>query len=366
MTCRLEIRVSRDIDNEITLYLTDGLRKIQQRNGLPDSWVSERDKGVLVNLSGGLFIYAATVIRFVGSRELFGPVDQLCAVLALASGDKGTGSVHPLSEIDLFYTLIMRSVPPGILPRIHAILLLIFFPTTIDFWIPVERSQWTNTLWVANTIRLSETQFLNACDSLHSVLELTSSQEIKFYHSSFMDFLQDPSRSGKFCMYSRLDSLRLELLQRLNGVHAGSIGSPGKPIHIDITWPIPEPDNLIFYRLLVDVFFALCQWDGHPLDFLTSEALSNFRFDMIPFLWHDQVFYPHKIYPLSLKRNIHPDFRDRIVQRAYNPVAYLHKPRDALWKYLHVLGCGENRVLCWRGKKYDWHLSPYPTWLKFR
>ncbi|KAF9440749.1 hypothetical protein P691DRAFT_634984, partial [Macrolepiota fuliginosa MF-IS2] len=118
LTYQLEIRVSRDIDNEITLYLTDGLWKIQQRNGLPDSWVSKRDIAVLVNLSGGLFIYAATVIRFVGSHESLGPVDQLRAVLALASGNKGTGPVHPLSELDLFYTMIMRCVPPGILPRI--------------------------------------------------------------------------------------------------------------------------------------------------------------------------------------------------------------------------------------------------------
>ncbi|KAF9439498.1 hypothetical protein P691DRAFT_715803, partial [Macrolepiota fuliginosa MF-IS2] len=101
-TYQLEIRVSRDIDNEITLYLMDGLRKIQQRNGLPDSWVSERNIGVLVNLSGGLYIYAATVIRFVGSHELLGPVDQLRAVLALANDNKGTDSIHPLSELDLF------------------------------------------------------------------------------------------------------------------------------------------------------------------------------------------------------------------------------------------------------------------------
>ncbi|KAF9441295.1 hypothetical protein P691DRAFT_739799 [Macrolepiota fuliginosa MF-IS2] len=127
LTYQLEIRVSRDIDYDITLYLTDGLRKIQQRNGLSDSWLSERDIGVLVSLSGGLFIYAATVIRFVGGRELLGPMDQLRAVLALASGNKGTDSVHPLSELDLFYTLIMRCVPPGIIPRIQAILLLTSF-----------------------------------------------------------------------------------------------------------------------------------------------------------------------------------------------------------------------------------------------
>ncbi|KAF9441681.1 hypothetical protein P691DRAFT_766009 [Macrolepiota fuliginosa MF-IS2] len=224
LTYQLEIRVSRDIDNEITLYLTDGLRKIQRRNGLPDSWISEQDIGVLVNLSGGLFIYATTVIRFVGGRESLGPVDQLRAVLALASSNKGTDSVHPLSELDLFYTLIMRCVPPRILPRIQAILLLTLITRNTGFWRHTEREDWQTTPWIANMMGLSEPQFRNACGLLHSVLELTPYWEITFYHASFMDFLQDPSRSGEFCIFSRLDSLRLELLQQLNDAHARSTG----------------------------------------------------------------------------------------------------------------------------------------------
>ncbi|KAF9445227.1 hypothetical protein P691DRAFT_735308 [Macrolepiota fuliginosa MF-IS2] len=222
LMCQLEIRVSRKIDNEITLYLTDGLRKIQQRNELPDSWVSERDIGVLVNLSGGLFIYAATVIRFIGNHNLLGPVDQLHAVLALASSNKEIGLVHPLSELDLFYTLIMRCVPPRVLPRVQAILL-------VRFGLRTENLRAIQAIWdvpsvTANIIGLTEAQFRNACGSLHSVLELDRSLGIKFYHASFMDFLRDPSRSGEFCIYSRLDSFRLELLQRLNYVHSHSTG----------------------------------------------------------------------------------------------------------------------------------------------
>ncbi|KAF9441929.1 hypothetical protein P691DRAFT_850195 [Macrolepiota fuliginosa MF-IS2] len=223
LSYHLKIRVSRKIDNEITLYLTNGLRKIQRRNGLPDSWVSKRDIGVLVNLSGGLFVYAATVLRFVGSHESLGLVDQLRAILMLASDNRGTDSAHPLSELDLFYTLIMRRVPPGILPRILAILL---FVTLIKRDELVGESHFKLTLipWIAKMIGLSEPQCRNACGSLQSVLKLDSSLGIKFYHTSFVDFLLDPSRSGEFCIFSRLDSLRLELLQRLNYVHSHSTG----------------------------------------------------------------------------------------------------------------------------------------------
>ncbi|KAF9440861.1 hypothetical protein P691DRAFT_715442 [Macrolepiota fuliginosa MF-IS2] len=380
----LKIQVSRKIDNEITLYLTDGLREIQLRNGLPDSWLSERGIGVLVNLSGGLFIYAATVIRFVGSHESLGPVDQLRAVIALARDNKRTDLVHPLSELDLFYTLIMRCVPSGILLRIQAILLLTFFTKETDFLALMGRLRWKSTRWIANIIGISEPQFRNACGSLHSVLELDSTQEIKFYHASFMEFLRDPNRSGEFCMYSRLDSLRLELLQRLNKVHSRRIGSPGKPIHINITWPIPESSNLTFYRLLVDMSFSLCHW-GHPLDSLTSEALFNFQFCMIPFLWYSAGFYSFVLHPPSLKKNVSlgalnyhlvtlptlgsqvpADFRHRIVRRSYNPIVYLHKPRYVSLKDIYVLGSGENKVLCWADGSGIWRLSSYPTWFNFR
>ncbi|KAF9447050.1 hypothetical protein P691DRAFT_803013 [Macrolepiota fuliginosa MF-IS2] len=364
LTHQLEIRVSRDIDNEIALYLTDELRKIQQRNRLPNSWLSERDIGVLVNLSGGLFIYAATVIRFVGSHESVGPVDQLRAILALAS-DKGTDSAHPLSELDLFYTLIMQRIPPRTLLRIQAILLLTFFARTTKPGF-CRNPQMASSPQIANMIGLSEPQLRNACGSLHSVLELNSSQEIRFYHASFMDFLRAPRRSGKFSIFSRLDSLRLELLQRLNDVHTRSIGSPEMLIHVDITWPILDFNDFILYDLLVEAFFYLCQLDGHPLDSITSKALLKFQFHMIPFLWHSADFYSFVLHPPLLKKNIHADFRDRIVQESRNPTLYLYKPRNALWKDRYVLGCGENKVLCWRDREKDrWRLSPYPTWFGF-
>ncbi|KAF9444406.1 hypothetical protein P691DRAFT_344387 [Macrolepiota fuliginosa MF-IS2] len=141
--------------------------------------------------------------------------------------------MHPLSELDLFYILIMRCVPSGVLPRILAIFLLMFYIRIEHLW--EGRPFWNPPpiIRIANIIGLSEAQFRNVCGFLQSVLELVSSPGqqmgppalgIKFYHASFMDFLQDPSRSGEFCIFTRLDSLRLELLRRLNDIHSCSTG----------------------------------------------------------------------------------------------------------------------------------------------
>ncbi|KAF9447121.1 hypothetical protein P691DRAFT_802941 [Macrolepiota fuliginosa MF-IS2] len=357
----LEIRVSRDIDNEITLYLTAELGKIQQRSGLPDSWLSERDVGVFVNLSAGLFIYAATVIRFVGNHKSLGPVDQLRAVLALANRDKETGPVHPLSELDFFYTLIVHCIPSEILPRIYAILLLLVLARETNLQSYKNYKQPVMTVIIANILGLSEPQFRSACGSLHSVLELDSQLEIIFYHASFMDFLEDSKRSGEFCIYSCLGSLRLKLLQRLNGIHAGSIGSSDVLISVDIVWPDPDLDNTGVYHRLVDMFFCLCQWQGHPLDRSTSKALLDFQFHLIPLLWPHGYFGSFALHPSSLKKNICADFRDQIIRKTYNPTVYLSKPSLAVWSKLYVLGYGKNKVLFWKNEYNYWYLSPYPT-----
>ncbi|KAF9439710.1 hypothetical protein P691DRAFT_805742 [Macrolepiota fuliginosa MF-IS2] len=122
----------------------------------------------------------------------------------------------------------------------------------------------------------------------------------------------------------------------------------------------------MFYCFLVGMFFALCQWDGHPLDSLMSKALLNFQFHMIPFLWHSRFFHYFELDLPSLRKNIHADFRDRIVRRTYNPVTYFHKQRHVSWKDLYIVGRGENKVLCWRNRKINtWCLSPCLTLFKF-
>ncbi|KAF9448409.1 hypothetical protein P691DRAFT_759930 [Macrolepiota fuliginosa MF-IS2] len=363
LSYQLEVPVSRKIDNQIALYLTAELRKIQQRSGLPDSWLSERDIGMLVKLSAGLFIYAATLIRFVGNHKSLGPVDQLRAVLALGRLNRKAISLQPLSELDHFYILIMQSIPSEVLPRVQAILLLL---THVRSWRPRVIHTGNPIPYIANTLGISESQFRNACSALHSVLELDPKGDIKFHHTSFMDFLLDSRRSGDFCVYSRLHSLRFELSQRLTDVHARSRDFVGEPPAIEVTLPHPRFNRSLVYRRLVDVFFGLCQWDGHPLDLLTSEALCNFAFHMIPLLEPDKWFFNWQLSPTRLKKNIPTNFHDRILRRIYNPVIYyLLKSKGGRWSDLYVLGRGKNRVLHWRDNMGKTYLSPYPTWCNF-
>ncbi|KAJ3554413.1 hypothetical protein NP233_g12426 [Leucocoprinus birnbaumii] len=217
----MEITVTRDDDQELRQYLKDGLGEVQLTHSLLSSWLSDDDLEKLVELAAGLFIYAATVLRFIGQPSPSGPEGQLRAVLALYEhtfngSSPRFNSKHPLSELDTFYTLIMQQIPQEILPVTLKILLATaYFPRYRDVPPAIE---------IAKVLGLSESQLRNAlCQHLQSVLTLVTIKPregapelvIRFYHNSFMEFLHDESRSGSLSLFHAVVPLRKDILDWL-------------------------------------------------------------------------------------------------------------------------------------------------------
>lgn len=66
---QIELPVSREADNDITLYLTDTLTEIGQKHQFRAPWPSKREIRALVNLSAGLFFCAYTIVRFIAKED---------------------------------------------------------------------------------------------------------------------------------------------------------------------------------------------------------------------------------------------------------------------------------------------------------
>ncbi|KAF5349127.1 hypothetical protein D9756_009463 [Leucocoprinus leucothites] len=88
---RVELPVSREIDDEIRLYLRGTLRNLPSSASAfnassdPSEWLSGGDLDKLVELSAGLFIYAVTITKFITDPESLGPKEQLREVLLFHS-----------------------------------------------------------------------------------------------------------------------------------------------------------------------------------------------------------------------------------------------------------------------------------------
>lgn len=184
--------VSRELDKEIELYLRGEFENIRKRKHIPSSsdtpWPSDEDISKLVDKTDGLYVYASTVTKYIGDPDALDPRDRLETIISLRLHRPFSSNVlRPTAELDSLYTLVMRRIPPHILPLTQQILLLNNDPTGFKaFSVMLE------------ILGLSLLSATTALSKLHSVLVVPDddSGSLKFHHASFMEFLWDITRSG--------------------------------------------------------------------------------------------------------------------------------------------------------------------------
>ncbi|KAJ7656400.1 hypothetical protein DFH06DRAFT_1328689 [Mycena polygramma] len=126
--------------------------------------------------SSGYFIYAATVIRFVDDRD-FLPTERLEALRVSAPY-----SDSPFAHLDGMYFQILSTVPVAVRPR-----LLVMLCTMTNFT--------AETIEIEELLQLGDIKL--TCRRVGSLLQVTQPL-LEVHHASFLDFLGDPTRSGKF------------------------------------------------------------------------------------------------------------------------------------------------------------------------
>jgi hypothetical protein len=217
---------SPDDDHQIEIFLRHEFRNILRRRNLPLtlSWPSDNSIKALVKATGGLFAYAAAVLRYIDLSKVLRLQDALQDVLNSVSH----GGSGPFAGLDAFYMLIMERIPENIL---FSAQLLLYYVQRIGF----KRGAFL--AGVCNQLGLSQFDFLGVYQYLHAVLTVQESHEplvlpnnvdsscssldqrhlyqrtpsfhsqvfgvhgvIKFHHKSFYDFLCDPARSTTFCV----------------------------------------------------------------------------------------------------------------------------------------------------------------------
>ncbi|KAJ3574601.1 hypothetical protein NP233_g1663 [Leucocoprinus birnbaumii] len=336
----LELPASREIDHEILLYLTDEFDTIRTYHKLPDSWPSEKDISILVERTSGLWIYAATIVRFMRDQNSLGPEDQLRIVLQFAEDVTArVDSDNPWAEMDFLYTLIMRQVPSSAKSLLRKILLL----SSSSFY--GSGSIW----WIAIVLGLSVEQIRRACALIPSVLELRvpslsqGGPEIHFYHASFLDFMKDSKRSTDLCVYGDfLIEYRRELLNLLTEVCShttdrSNIVLPSRSTVLE--------DASMDYEYLPGIFhcfWTLCGED--KLDHQTASAAVNFPFRKLFKLFPDEALWHINERILDrAQAQTPPEFRNVLIRRLACPIFGCQRAyngnRDR-W----VLGHGKNQV----------------------
>ena len=177
-----------NVDKDIQFYLQEKLTAVAKRRSDLDisyPWPCDRDLTTLTKKSSGLFIFAATLARFIES-EYHEPDERLQLIVTRPESTVHEGG----AGIDPLYTQVLESAFSGIVETPVFTNLRRVLGTVILAFNPLSRQQiaqilGVNTRFITTTLR-----------HLHSVLLVPSedSKEIRVFHKSFPDFLQDPNR----------------------------------------------------------------------------------------------------------------------------------------------------------------------------
>jgi len=197
---KVELSVSGSDDSDIRLYFRDKLLPLASADTV---WPSEDTLDILVSIAAGLWIYAATLVRFIMDHKDL-PRQQLDRVLEFHSQRMQSNTKSSVTaKLDAFYGMIISWISSKHLPIVQQLLLIYHNTSEASLHIP------------CNIQGLTLEDLKHALSKLHSVLTFIQKREkfwgepfpgsvhISFYHASFMEFLLDQTRLGEYWLEDR-------------------------------------------------------------------------------------------------------------------------------------------------------------------
>ena len=175
---------------DIRIFLQDGFAKISAENSIlshvKQPWPEEGIIDLLVHRSSGQFIYATTVLKFVGA-DFCSPTKQLALVLK--------PDPTAFSDLDQLYTQILSVYPSEVnIAQVLGIIIAIdenHLPEVIEDILGMEEGELKLVLRGLSSLMKDENWDLVNKGVISYVIP-------QIAHASFSDYLFDSSRSGPF------------------------------------------------------------------------------------------------------------------------------------------------------------------------
>ncbi|KAH0536253.1 hypothetical protein FGG08_006860 [Glutinoglossum americanum] len=214
------------VEHDIHLFLKHELGEIREQRSLSPNWPTRDQIQALVELAIPLFIFAATVCRYVGTKG-GDPEEYLNKVIEYRRST--------FSQLDRTYLPVLNQLLAeqegedketwlyGLRELVGAIVIL-ESPLSITS--------------LAHLLQIPQKRIRCRLDSLHSVLNIPNSEHvpIRLLHLSFREFLTDPQKQGKSPFWvgekethERLASQCLKLMSSPNGLQQNicNLAMPG-------------------------------------------------------------------------------------------------------------------------------------------
>ncbi|KAF3361347.1 hypothetical protein VdG1_00956 [Verticillium dahliae VDG1] len=185
----VEHDISAFLRHELAVIRTNFNTSVPEDRQLPTSWPGQSNIQILVQMAVPLFIFAATVCRFLADRRCGNPDKQLQEVLKYRTRSQE-------SQLDATYLPVLNQLVVGLPFRQREKTLQEF--RVIVGSIVILASP-LSTCALAQMLSVSKDTIDDRLDLLHSVLSIppSSSSPVRLLHLSFRDFLVDAEKQGK-------------------------------------------------------------------------------------------------------------------------------------------------------------------------
>ncbi|KAG8751282.1 hypothetical protein FRC11_009534, partial [Ceratobasidium sp. 423] len=264
------------VEGDIKKYLTEALSSMTPPP-------SPKQIDVLAKRAGKLFIYAATVVRYINPEVI--PVESAARLgtILLETKDPELGGDNIYDDLDHLYTTVLSAVFNQPLSgrekeRMRWVL-----------WTAVCAREPIAATTLATLVGLSETEVLSALQSLRSVLHVPEeSGFISALHASFPEYMLDASRSrelhcnplqsNKALVYRCFEVMGSEL--RFNICNLKSSYRTNDQV-VDL-------DTRVAKHISPTLSYVCRYWAQH---LLSSPAIANTRDMLLEFLCNQLLFW---------------------------------------------------------------------------
>ncbi|KAK4246670.1 hypothetical protein C7999DRAFT_41908 [Corynascus novoguineensis] len=182
------------VEQDISTFLAYELARIKDEyNGqVPLGWPGEGDIRTLAQMAVPLFIFAATICRFVDDKGRSNPAKRLKKVLEYRTATRDS----TLDKLDATYLPVLHQLTFGRTDQDKAEVLAEFQNVVGPI---VLLAQPLSVRSIARLLDVEPEDVRALLNSLHSVLDIPSVDDapVRLFHLSFRDFLVDPAKRTK-------------------------------------------------------------------------------------------------------------------------------------------------------------------------
>ena len=223
-TRRLVLDEAYDTAADIERYFRDKFEEIHSRTDsdivldIGSPWPLAHHLCHLVHRASGQFIYAATVVKFVGSNTDFRTPEERLNIILKYSPMQASA----FSELDRLYTQILSFYPDSEV-LVYTLGVILVLENVSSYTYPSERVHSPAT--IAAITGLGEAKVHLVLRALQSIIEVltapifddaddnepngTNIQWVELSHRSFHDFLTNEARSGPYFIDEKLFNCRV-------------------------------------------------------------------------------------------------------------------------------------------------------------